>query len=74
MTPHIVTISSDIHSGTPVFTGTRVPIKILFDYLKGGETTHEFIHDFPSVKLEQVNDLLRLLESVATLTPTPEYA
>ena len=43
----------DILGGTPVFVGTRVPVKSLFDYLEGGETLDEFLHQFPSVKREQ---------------------
>ena len=43
----------DILSGTPVFVGTRVPVRSLFDYLEGGETLEEFLHQFPSVKCEQ---------------------
>ncbi len=42
-----------ILSGTPVFVGTRVPAKSLFDYLEGGETLDEFLHQFPTVKREQ---------------------
>ena len=33
--------------------GTRVPVRSLFDYLEGGETLEEFLHQFPSVKREQ---------------------
>jgi len=36
-----------------VFVGTRVPIQSLFDYLEGGETLHEFLRQFPSVKRDQ---------------------
>lgn len=50
---HLITIHPDIQSGTPVFYNTRVPIKNLFDYLKGGHTVDDFIEDFPSVKREQ---------------------
>jgi uncharacterized protein (DUF433 family) len=42
-----------ILSGTPVFVGTRVPVKSLFDYLEGGETLDEFLRQFPSVHREQ---------------------
>lgn len=35
--------------GTPVFVGTRVPVQSLFDYIEGGETLDEFLHQFPSV-------------------------
>jgi len=40
-------------SGTPVFSGTRVPIKHLFDYLEGGDTLEEFLNQFPSVNRDQ---------------------
>jgi uncharacterized protein (DUF433 family) len=40
-------------SGTPVFSGTRVPIKHLFDYLEAGDTLEEFLNQFPSVNRDQ---------------------
>ncbi len=36
-------------SGTPVFRGTRVPIQNLFDCLEEGETTDQFLDQFPTV-------------------------
>ncbi len=42
----------DILSGSLVFVGTRVPVRSLFDYLEGGESIDEFLHQFPSVKRE----------------------
>lgn len=55
MTSKTAVIHSDpeILGGTPVFVGTRVPAQALFDYLEGGETLDEFLHQFPSVKREQ---------------------
>ena len=55
MTSKTTIIHSDpeILGGTPVFVGTRVPAQTLFDYLEGGETLDEFLHQFPSVKREQ---------------------
>jgi uncharacterized protein (DUF433 family) len=44
----------EIMSGTPVFTGTRVPVQNLVDYLEGGESIDEFLVGFPMVKREQV--------------------
>ena len=64
----VITISPDIQSGEPVFSGTRVPIKNLFDYLKGGDSIKEFLTDFPSVEKEQVVELLSLAEHTFTLT------
>lgn len=65
----IITISPDVQSGTPVFAGTRVPVKNLFDYLKGGDTVKEFLHDFPSVSEEQLDLLLQMVENMVTLNP-----
>ena len=50
----IVTSSPDILSGMPVFTGTRVPVQALIDYLEGGETIDEFLAGFPTVERAQV--------------------
>jgi len=44
----------EIMGGTPVFTGTRVPVQNLVDYLEGGESIDEFLTGFPTVKREQV--------------------
>ena len=38
--------------GTPVFRGTRVPVKTLFDYLEGGESLDDFLVGFPTVSRE----------------------
>lgn len=43
----------EILSGEPVFVGTRVPVRSLFDYLEGGESLPEFLRQFPSVKPQQ---------------------
>lgn len=41
-----------ILGGEPVFRGTRVPFKVLIDYLEGGETLDEFLEQYPSVSRE----------------------
>ena len=51
--------------GTPVFSGTRVPIETLFDYIEGQETIDEFIEDFPTVSKAQVLGLLEQLKAGA---------
>ena len=48
----LITIDPEIHSGTPVFKGTRVPIKTLFDHLEAGDSLEVFLDDFPSVSRE----------------------
>lgn len=62
----VITINPKILSGTPVFTGTRVPIKTLFDYLETDETIETFLNDFPSVKREQATAILEIAEKLLT--------
>jgi uncharacterized protein (DUF433 family) len=45
--------SKGILGGVPVFTGTRVPIQNMIDYLEGGESLDTFLEDFPTVKKDQ---------------------
>ena len=52
MKTHLITVDPEIHSGTPVFAGTRVPVKTLFDHLEGGDSLEVFLDDFPSVSRE----------------------
>ena len=63
----VINSDPEILGGTPVFYGTRVPIKNLFDYIETGETIEEFLSDFEGVKKEQVIWVLefsqRLLKS-----------
>lgn len=54
----IINTNPNILGGTPVFTGTRVPVESLFDALKHGRTIDYFLEQFPSVKREQVEQLL----------------
>ena len=58
-----ITISKEIQSGEPVFTGTRVPVKNLFDYLKGGDTLESFLEDFPSVPRQQALHVIDIAEN-----------
>ncbi len=49
--------------GTPVFTGTRVPIQTLIDFLAAGDTIDEFIDGFPTVSRDQVVEYLQRSEA-----------
>lgn len=49
----VITVNPEIQFGTPVFTGTRVPVSSLFYHLEKGISIDEFLTDFPSVKKEQ---------------------
>jgi uncharacterized protein (DUF433 family) len=46
-----------------VFTGTRVPVKNLTDYLAGGETLEDFLDDFPTVRREQAAAFLEAAQA-----------
>lgn len=65
----VIHADPEILGGTPVFSGTRVPLQNLIDYLEGGESIEDFLEGFPSVKREQVIAVieagkLKMLESV----------
>jgi uncharacterized protein (DUF433 family) len=49
----VIVQDPEIHSGEPVFRGTRVPFQTLLDYLEGGETLDEFLEQYPGVSREQ---------------------
>jgi uncharacterized protein (DUF433 family) len=61
-----ISIDPEVMSGTPVFSGTRVPIKNLFDYIEGGESLLEFLDDFPSVSKEVAIEILEMSKHVLT--------
>jgi len=48
----VIVQDPEIHSGEPVFRGTRVPFQTLLDYLEGGETLDEFLEQYPGVSRE----------------------
>lgn len=48
----VIVQDPEIHSGEPVFRGTRVPFQALLDYLEGRETLDEFLKQFPGVSRE----------------------
>ena len=52
MNRQLITVDPEIHGGAPVFAGTRVPVKALFDHLEAGDSLEIFLSDFPSVPRE----------------------
>lgn len=56
----LITVSPDYLAGEPVFTGTRVPVRALFDCIKAGDPLHEFLGDFPNVTREHAIAVLRM--------------
>ena len=65
----VVTQDPEILGGEPVFTGTRVPVRSLFDHLEAGDSIEQFLEGFPSVKRQQVIALLEKRESMHSLRP-----
>mgnify|MGYP006305739323 CR=1 FL=1 len=59
----ILTSSADILGGTPVFRGTRVPVRNLIECLESGDSIDLFLYDFPTVSREQV---IAFLEAATT--------
>ncbi|MBI5506618.1 MAG: DUF433 domain-containing protein [Deltaproteobacteria bacterium] len=49
MSLSVIVVDPEIQSGAPVFAGTRVPVKNLFDYLEAGDPLEVFLEEFPSV-------------------------
>jgi len=70
----LITISPNIQSGEPVFAGTRVPVKNLFDYLKEGDSLDMFLDDFPSVPYKQAVAVLEAAEKILTFNFSDEVA
>jgi uncharacterized protein (DUF433 family) len=61
----------DILGGTPVFVGTRVPMKTLLDYLEAGDSLDEFLDHFPTVRREQAIAALELAKEMLTAYANP---
>jgi uncharacterized protein (DUF433 family) len=61
---NVIHSDPDILGGTPVFVGTRVPMKTLLDYLEAGEPLDEFLDHFPSVTREQAIGALELAKEI----------
>jgi len=58
----LITISPEYLGGAPVFTGTRVPVEALFDYIEGGDPLDDFLQDFPNVTREHAIAVLEMAQ------------
>ena len=58
-----VSVDPEIMGGEPCFSGTRVPIKNLFNYIEDGSPLNEFFEGFPRVKRQQVIEVLELAKN-----------
>jgi uncharacterized protein (DUF433 family) len=70
----LITISPEYLSGAPVFTGTRVPVQALFDYIEGGDPLDEFLDDFPDVTREHAIAVLELARAAAIAESSKQAA
>ena len=71
-TADVIDRSPEILGGTPVFRGTRVPVRTLLDYLESGQRLDEFLADFPTVTREQAVALLELARETLTSDARPD--
>ena len=62
----IIHSDPNIHSGDPVFVGTRIPARALLDYIDGGDSLDAFLDNFPSVSREQAVAFLEEAGRAAT--------
>lgn len=67
----IVHSDPEILGGTPVFTGTRVPVKTLLDYLEAGDSIDEFLDHFPSVSRTQAIAALEIGKEMLLVYANP---
>ena len=58
MVDELIDRNPDILGGTPVFSGTRVPVRILMEHLEAGDRLDEFLEDYPTVSRDQAIALL----------------
>lgn len=61
-----INIDPETMGGTPVFTGTRVPVQTLFDYIEGGDDLNDFLEDYPTVSKESVIKVLDMAKKSLT--------
>ena len=58
MTEKLIDRNPGVLGGTPVFSGTRVPVRILMEHLEAGDRLDDFLDDYPTVWREQAVELL----------------
>jgi len=67
----VVRSDPEVLGGTPVFAGTRVPLKNLIDYLAAGDSLERFLDHFTSVTREQAVAALEIARDLLTARTTP---
>ena len=67
----VITINPKVMHGAPCFAGTRVEVQTFFDHLEAGYTVDGFLEQFPTVRKEQVTQLLAQLREDAARAAVP---
>ena len=62
----VIDTDADILGGTPVFRGTRVPVRILIEYLEAGDRLDDFLESYPTVSRRQAVEVLEQAKAVLT--------
>ncbi len=65
-----INIDPETMGGTPVFTGTRIPIQTLFDYIEGGDDLDEFQEDYSTISKEAAIQVLNMAKQTLTTEKT----
>ena len=60
----VVAIDPEVMHGTPCFTGTRVPVQTLIDFLETGESIDEFLAVYPYIPRQQILSFLELSRDI----------
>lgn len=66
MTDTLIERNPEILGGTPVFSGTRVPVRTLMEHLEAGDRLDDFLEDFPTVSREQALEALERAKGMLT--------
>ena len=69
MSDKAITRNPDILGGTPVFSGTRVPIRILIEHLEAGDRLDDFLDSYPTVSRDQAIEVLKTAKMALTGEP-----
>ena len=70
MVASVISRDPEVMSGAICFTGTRVPVKNLFDYLEGASSLDDFLEDFPSISREKAVAVLEAARERLTVDAT----
>ena len=74
MTDSVIDRNPRILGGTPVFSGTRVPVRILMEHLEAGDRLDDFLNDYPTVSREQAVEVIGRATTILLREPNESAA